>query len=100
MGRDEVGLSKARAHERTPSLIKQRKEMDEVSMDSLAKSPTTPWKQKGKEKVLKPIVEFNKYVDFHSLESSGGVNSFIALLGVQRQKKRASKHSNIQLWIE
>jgi hypothetical protein len=44
MGRYDVGLSKARAHERTPSLIKQRKEMDEASMDSLAKSPTTPWK--------------------------------------------------------
>lgn len=50
MGRDEVGSSKARAHEKTPSFIKQRKEVDEVNVDSPAKTPTTPWKQKEKEK--------------------------------------------------
>jgi hypothetical protein len=45
-----VGSSKARAHKKTPSFIKQRKEVDEVNVDSPAKTPTTPWKQKEKEK--------------------------------------------------
>jgi hypothetical protein len=34
MKKDEVGPSKARAHERTPSFIKQRQGMDEVNMGS------------------------------------------------------------------
>jgi hypothetical protein len=36
-------------------------------MGSLAKTLVPLKKYKGKEKVPKPIVEFNKYVDFHSL---------------------------------
>jgi hypothetical protein len=42
MGKDEVGSSKAKAHERTPSPIKQKKGMDEVSVGSLVKTPTIP----------------------------------------------------------
>jgi hypothetical protein len=42
MGKDEIGSSKAKAHERTLSLIKQRKGMDEVNVGSLVKTPTTP----------------------------------------------------------
>jgi len=38
--KDEAGLSKAKAHEKTPSLIKQRKGMDEVNMGSPMKTPT------------------------------------------------------------
>ncbi len=86
MGKDEASPSKARAHERNPSFVKQRKGVDEVSVGSPVKTPTTPQKQKGKEKVLEPIVEFEKHVDFHSLESNGNVNSLIAPLGVLRQK--------------
>jgi hypothetical protein len=47
---------------------------------------TTFQKQKRKEKVLEPIVEFNEHVDFHSSKSSGDVNSLIALLGVPQKK--------------
>jgi hypothetical protein len=84
MGKDEVGLSKKKAHERTPSPIKQRKGMDKVNVGSLIKTPTTPQKQKRKEKVLEPIVEFDEHVDFHSLKLNG--DSLIAPLGVPRQK--------------
>ncbi len=60
--------------------------IDEIYMGSLVKTPITPQEQKGKEKILKPIVEFDEHVDFHSSKSSGDVNSLIALLGVPRQK--------------
>jgi hypothetical protein len=36
--KDEVSSSKAKAHERTPSFVKQRKGMDEVSMGSPIKT--------------------------------------------------------------
>jgi hypothetical protein len=39
--KDEVGPSKAKAHEKTPCLVKQRKGMDEVNVGSLVKTSTT-----------------------------------------------------------
>ncbi len=60
--------------------------MDEVNVGSSVKTRTTFQKQKGKEKVFEPIVEFNEHVDFHSSKSSGHVNSLIVLLGVPRKK--------------
>jgi hypothetical protein len=59
-------LNKTKAHERTPSLVKQRKGVDEVSMGPPVKTPTNPHKHKKKEKVLEPIVELNEHFDFHS----------------------------------
>jgi hypothetical protein len=38
--KDEVGLSKAKAHEKTPSFIKQRKGVDETNVGSPMKTPT------------------------------------------------------------
>jgi len=35
-------MNKKKAHERIPSLVKQRKGVDKVSMGSLVKAPTTP----------------------------------------------------------
>jgi len=57
-----------------------------VNVGSLVKTPMTPQKQKGKEKNHEPIVKSNEHVDFHSFESSGDVNSLIALSDVPRQK--------------
>ncbi len=84
--KDEAGPSKARAHDRTPSLVKQRKGVDEVSVDSPMKTPTTPQKQKGKEKIPEPIMESEQHIDFHSLESNEDVNSLIVALGMPRLK--------------
>jgi len=64
-GKDEATLSKAKSHERTPSLVKQRKGEGEVSMGSPTKIPMAPKKHKGKEKVLEPIVESSEHIDFH-----------------------------------
>jgi hypothetical protein len=88
-----MGSNKARAHEETPSPIKQRKGVDEV-VGSPMKTPTTLQKQKGNEKVLEPIVEPNEHVDLHFLELSGDMNSLIAPLRVPRPKggKRMFKH--------
>ncbi|CAK9215101.1 unnamed protein product [Sphagnum troendelagicum] len=38
--KDEVGLSKAKAHEKTPSFIKQTKGVDEMNVGSPMKTPT------------------------------------------------------------
>jgi hypothetical protein len=84
---DEMGPSKAKAHERTPYPIKQRKGVDEVNVSSSAKTPTTPKKHKGKEKVLKPIVESNEHINFHSFELNGDVNSLIAPLDGPKKEK-------------
>ncbi len=84
--KDEASPSKARAHARTPSLVKQRKGVDEVSMGSHVKTPTTPQKQKGKEKILELIMESEEHIDFHSLKSNEDVNSLIVALGMPRQK--------------
>ncbi len=87
IGKDEASPNKAKAHERTPSPIKQRKGVDEVSIGSLVKIPATPQKQKGKEnKIPKPIVELDEHVDFHSSKSSENMNSFITPWGAPRQK--------------
>jgi hypothetical protein len=84
MQKDEVGPSKAKSHEKTPSLVKQRKGVDEVNVGSLVKTPVVPQKQKGKEKVPEPIVELDQHIDFHSSKSSGDMNSSIALLDAPR----------------
>ncbi len=42
MRKDEAGSSKAKAHERTPSLVKQRKGMDKVNMGSPLKTLVAP----------------------------------------------------------
>jgi hypothetical protein len=64
-GKDEAGSSKAKSHERTPSLVKQRKGKGEVSVGSLMKIPVAPRKHKGKEKFPEPIVESSEHIDFH-----------------------------------
>jgi hypothetical protein len=51
-GKDETSASKAKAYERTPYLVKQRKGVDEVNMRSPAKNTMAPKKQKRKEKVF------------------------------------------------
>jgi hypothetical protein len=101
LGEDEVGPSKARAHERTPSVVKQWKGVDEVNVGSPMKTPATPQKKKGKEKV-EPIVESKKQIDFHSSKSSGDMNSLIVLLGVPRQKgsKQALERSIVDKSFE
>jgi hypothetical protein len=85
IGKDDVGPSKAKAHERTFYLIKQRKGVDEVNMDSPAKTPTALKKHKGKEKVFEPIVKLDEHINFQSFELIGDVNFLIALL--DRPKK-------------
>jgi len=102
MRKDEMGPSKAKAHERIFSLVKQRKGVDEVNMGSLVKTLVAPQKQKGKEKVHEPIVEWDEHIDFHSFESSGDVNSLIALLDAPRQKggKQALKHAVVDEYLE
>jgi hypothetical protein len=65
-GKDEVGLNKAKSHEKTRSLVKQRKGEGEVNVGSSTKTPVALTKHKGKEKVLELIVELFEHVDFHS----------------------------------
>ncbi len=84
---DEAGSIKAKAHERTPSPIKQRTGVHEVSMGSLAKNLVALKKHKGKEKVLEPIVESNEQVNFHFFESNGDVNFMTAPLDGPRKEK-------------
>lgn len=88
---DETNPNKAKAHERTPSLIKQRKGVDKVSVGSSVKIPTTPQKHKRKEKALRPIVKSDEYLNFHSSESSGDMNSLIAPLDASRREKRGKQ---------
>ncbi len=97
-----MGPSKAKAHERTFSLVKQRKGVDEVNMGSPMKTLVAPQKQKGKEKVPEPIVEWDEHIDFHSSESSRDVNSLIALLDAPRQKggKQALKRAVVDEFPE
>jgi glycerophosphoryl diester phosphodiesterase len=86
-GKDEVGLNKAKDHERTFSPIKQKKGEDEMSMGSLAKTLVALKKYKGKENFSKPIVESNEHVNLHSFKSSGDVNSLILLLNGPKRGK-------------
>jgi hypothetical protein len=44
MKKDDMGLSKAKAHEKTPSLVKQRKGVDEMNMGSPIKNFAAPQK--------------------------------------------------------
>ncbi len=55
MGKDEVGLSKARAYERTPSPLKQRKGVDKVNMGSPMKTPQLLKSKRGKKKFLNQL---------------------------------------------
>jgi hypothetical protein len=55
MGKDEVGSSKAKAHERTLSPIKQRKGLDKVSVGSPVKTPHNSLKAKGEGKFLNQL---------------------------------------------
>jgi len=65
-GKDEVGLNKDKSHEKTRSLVKQRKGEGEVNVGSSTKTPMALTKHKGKEKVPELIVELFEHVDFHS----------------------------------
>jgi len=85
------GPSRAKAHDRTPSLVKQRKRVDEVNVGPLVKTPAALQKHKKKEKVPKPIVELNEHLDFHSSKSNGDVNFLIAPLGVSRREKEGKQ---------
>jgi hypothetical protein len=77
-------LSEAKSHERTLSLVKQRKGEDEMSTGSLAKIPTTPKKHKGNE----PTMELAWHIDFHSFyESSGDVHSLIFPFNGPKRRK-------------
>lgn len=60
--KDEVGPNQKKAHERTLSLVKKRKGVDEVSVGSPIKTFTTPHKHKGKEKVPEPMVKLIHFV--------------------------------------
>lgn len=64
-----------------------------MNTGSSTKTLMSPEKHKGKEKVLKLIVESMEHVDFHSsLESSGDVHSLIFVLnGLKRGK--GGKHA-------
>jgi hypothetical protein len=53
--KDEAASSKAKSHERTPSLVNQRKGEGEVSMGSLTKIPMAPRKHKGRKKFLNQL---------------------------------------------
>ncbi len=44
---DEVALNKEKAHEKTPSPVKKKKGVDEVSVGSPVKTFTAPQKHKG-----------------------------------------------------
>ncbi|CAM6030436.1 unnamed protein product [Sphagnum balticum] len=76
-----------KAHERTSSPVKQRKGVDKVNVGSPLKIPMALQKHKGKEKILKPMVELDEHINFHSLELSGDVNFLIAPLGAPRKEK-------------
>jgi len=58
-----------------------------VNMGSLAKTPMAPKKQKGKEKVLEPIIKSDEHVNFHYFESNGDVNFLITPLDGPRSEK-------------
>jgi hypothetical protein len=87
-------LVKQRSMNRLFPLSSKRREWDEVNVGSLVKNFVAPQSQRGKEKILDPIVELNEHINFHSFESSGDENSLIALLGVPRQKgdKKTLEH--------
>jgi hypothetical protein len=75
----------------TPSHVKQRKGGDEVSVSSSMKTPMTPKKHKGKEKVFKPIMESTKHVDFHFKVEWGCAFLDFPFEWVVERKKVASK---------
>jgi hypothetical protein len=81
-------LSEAKSHERTPSLVKQRKGKDEMSVGSPAKTSIAPKKHKRNEQVLEPIVELAKHINFHfSSKLNGDVHSLIIPLNGPKRGK-------------
>ncbi len=78
IGKDEVGMNKAKAHEITPSLVMWKRGEDKVSMGLPRETPTIPKKNKGKENVLELIVQSLEHMNFHlPFKSNGDVHSLI-----------------------
>jgi hypothetical protein len=73
--KDEVGLSKVMAQERTPSLIACNKGKIEAHVGSPLKTPMIPKKSNGKEKVFEPKDELLEHVDFYSSSELGNGDS-------------------------
>ncbi len=84
--KDEAGLSKAKAHEKTPFPIVQKRG-EKGSVGSLTQTPMAPKKNK-KEKVPKPREESFEHLNFHlSFELNGEVHSLILPLNGPKKGK-------------
>lgn len=90
-GRDKASPSIAQAHERTFSLVTQKKGKTKANTGLLMKTLMTPQKNNGKEKVHKPKEGSHEHIDFHF--SNEDVHSLIFLMNQSKRKKRGGKQA-------
>jgi hypothetical protein len=102
IGKDEANLNKA--HERILSFVTRRRGGRRGENGLSAKSRRVPKKNKGKEKVLEPLMESPKLIDFHSFSKSNvDVHSLILILnGPMKGKggKQALEHPIVDEFLE
>ncbi len=68
-----------------------------MRVGSSAKIPTTPKKNKGKEKILEPIMESPKHINFHSFSKLNGDVHSLILLPNGPMKGKGGKQARMEL---